>query len=362
MRQGDPRYHLFLKRRQRRLCKKKSRTKRTKRKYSPRKNFRTKQEERESSPTRIKPLEIPETFSLLDNTEETVRFFDELHHLTVSGKKGKTIRLKFGKVKRITVDALMYLVAVIKNMPVSSPYVDGFQGDLPAEIEPRKILEGSGFLSFVTHKGRIIKPDSSRVQISIEHSKTDVATPVKIVDFIGHKINVCFTKLRFLYELLIELETNSYDHAYPQGSQSFRGRNWLAYVEEMDSCFRFTFLDTGVGIYQTIQKNFVEILKGQVFSNDQAACVKGAFNGQFRTQTRERKRGNGLPSVKDKVIDRLMVNLRVISSKAVCHMHDHTTDLTGYNLKIPLRGTLYYWEMRKETLTALANGGFHAEH
>ena len=64
----------------------------------------------------IERVIVPTVFSIVENAEVTLKFFNEAHDLMKTLKMRESIYFDFEAVERITVDAVMYLIALIKNM------------------------------------------------------------------------------------------------------------------------------------------------------------------------------------------------------------------------------------------------------
>src|SRR5699024_953534 len=99
-------------------------------------------------------------------------------------------------------------------------------------------------------------------------------------------------KLHFLYDILYEMMINTNEHAY--SSDTFLLNNWYVYVALEDEKVKFSFLDTGIGIPKTVNKNFFEKINLLGLKND-AELILSALNGEFKTATKQVYRGKGLP-------------------------------------------------------------------
>lgn len=357
MRKDNPKYNAYLKRRLKRLERERTRKRQSKQKWAtrnydiPTEHFRQKVGTKENEIAIV----VPERFSILENPEETIMFFNTLRQYITTGTRNKVLSFDFKKVSYMTIDALMYLVAIIRNTKFSSPYVKAFQGNMPDEKEPKDLFLRSGFLNYVQSRHKGIRPDRNLVQIFFDKSDSDTQAPKRIVDFIMKSAGVPLAKLRFLYEMIVELETNSHDHAYSSIKNNPMGCNWLAYAEDAGFYYRFTFLDIGVGMYKTMYREIREILR---FWDTQSSCIISAFDGiLLRSSTRLKTRGHGLPSIKETVSNAKIQNLQVMTNKAFCQMQGQDSDMVGHDCSNSLRGTIYYWEISKESLMIEENKG-----
>lgn len=76
--------------------------------------------------------------------------------------------------------------------------------------------------------------------------------------------------------------------------------------------------------------------------------LRSTFNGDFRTQTSEKYRGNGLSTVKQKVTEGTFRNFRVISGRGRCEIGSQLDKAEGTviseNYKNGIYGTLYAFD------------------
>lgn len=93
----------------------------------------------------------------------------------------------------------------------------------------------------------------------------------------------------------------------------------------------------------TIRKNFHDIIsekfKNVIGNSNDSSLIMSALNGKFRTRTKQRYRGKGLPNIyksyrDDKIIDKL----KIISSMGYIDQGNERT------IEYKFHGTLYTWE------------------
>lgn len=352
MRRGNPKYPAYLKRCQRKIERSHLRRKNAHKRSVPTFCDQATQDfvPRHGNNENIVDVKVPECFSILENPEGTIRFFNTLRRFITSGSISKIINFDFRPAQYLTVDALMYLIAVIKNTYTPSRYIKKFQGNMPTEPRSRDLFIKSGFLNFVHSRHKRIEPDDAHVQVFFDKSNSDTVAPKRIVDFIVNSAHVPKSKLRFLYEMLMEMETNSHEHAYSDIKNNTMGCNWLIYVEDSGSYYRFTFLDTGVGMYKTMHREWQEFLR---LWDSESSCVISAFDGVLlRSKTKLKTRGHGLPSIKSAAASKRIQRLQVITNKAFCEMSNGSCCMRGQDVSSSLQGTIYYWEISKASLSA----------
>ena len=112
---------------------------------------------------------------------------------------------------------------------------------------------------------------------------------------------------------------------------------------------RCIFVDTGFGIAKTARKNFGE--KFRAFFGmkvDDSKIIESVFNGDFRTATNFRYRGNGLLAVRDNVRDDIFDGLEVFSGRGrvIITKDNNRDEVLSYSHKHTLYGTLYQFIVR----------------
>ncbi|MBQ6979660.1 MAG: hypothetical protein IJQ07_03350 [Clostridia bacterium] len=295
------------------------------------------------SPTRKRDIEevtvfAPENFSIINNPDELSKFFDEIKYYIKNHKDNKvTIYFDLSKIKDVTIDAIMYLLALIKNLQNIGLAKHTFRGNLPQnEIALEKFKE-SGFLDFVNSRVQKVNANANKITIRTGQSN-DSKVLKEICDFVIEKANCTRKNTKFLYPLMAEMMYNTYEHAYD--GKSYTIKNWYIYVECENNLIKTTFLDTGLGIPSTLRKRFKETL----FGEQEGKLLESALNGEFRSKTKLAYRNNGLPTIKNYAIKKEILNLHLLSNKAYCFIDDDAK-ISAKEMKNKIMGTIFYWEL-----------------
>ncbi len=342
MRPKNPRYHLYMKRRLDKLERQRSRP-RTSCNSRPTLFRATKGGSRISQRYDVK---IPSSFSIKDNPDETIRFFNKTIDTIMRGTESRKMFFDFEFVEYMTIDALMYLIAIVINIRISLCRVREFSGNTPRHPVVRKLFNSSGFIDIVTKRRSFIEAnDAKHIVLS------DKGEPQKTQDICEHIISESSLQRRnllFLGEMLGELEGNVVEHAYNESTYERFHRKWFVYLDDAgEGLFKFTFLDTGVGIWNTMQKRSGDRLRS-LFGN-QVDAIADALNGGERTRTLRPYRGKGLPSIKEHAVSGRVVNLSLITNKAYCYYDENEIDQLGKKtITSPLHGTIFYWEISEK--------------
>lgn len=295
---------------------------------------------------------LPENFSLSQNSSETINFFSGMIEIIKKSEKKARLFFDLSNVRSATPDAIMYFIALINNVRRMRILDIECSGNMPVAEQPRNVFEKVGFYNYVEPARFItMTKDPDRLKI-IQGNEIDADIVSSICDFVIEKTySSTLLSTKRLYPMLIELMSNVKQHAY-QDNKGLMFPKWYIYVENCDKEIKFIFLDTGIGIPNTIRKNWVERIK-DIFGadKDDATYIFAALQGQFRTETRQEHRGKGLPEIYNAVISEnsLMDNLSVISGHGICKINCGNSVCTEY-IDNSLDGSMFMWRFRKEQL------------
>lgn len=345
IRKSNPNYHSWLKQR---MLKKfryelQRKVKREQQRYCNR-NI-SKKKESNNKRTIDKVYTVPNQFSIIENPSKIIDFFNQIKNYIKRNKDRKNCILGFdlSGINRITIDAIMYLIAIMKNLQKSNNTKYDFCGNIPVNEDVRAFFKETGFFKFVHSRNMDIEQRTNLLSIMSGVGHDTVITQ-KICDFIRDRTGCTIVHTKYLFALLGELVENARTHAYFNTNSNKLANNWYVFVEGdiIDKYkYKFTFLDTGHGIpYTVYRKNLIE--KNFITDSD---LVLSALDGKFKTRTQESNRGNGLPFIKNGVKDGSIDNLHIITNKAYCILKDKCEHINKEALKDSLNGTIYYWEI-----------------
>lgn len=346
IRKNNPKYKLWLKRRNNKLGRKKAKN-HSRKGCSCCSGPDTNVIKHVSRPTRKNDLEkvivkAPSNLSLINNTEEVTAFFDEVKNYIISSQN-KRINVYFdlAEVKELTIDAIMYLLAIIKNLQKYGLTKHSFRGNFPNDNKAKEVIIESGFLEYVESSMPKINKNTNKIAIRTGQSN-DNNILKEICDFIIKKTGCTIIATKTLYVMLAEMMFNTFEHAYNEDSKTIK--NWYIFVEYESSKVKITFMDTGLGIPRTMRRRFKE----KILSVPEDKLLVSALNGgEFRSQTKLEYRNNGLPTIRQCVEKHVIENLHILSNKAVCSLY-YEDNAIGYKTNEQLKaimGTIYYWEI-----------------
>ncbi len=303
-----------------------------------------------------KTFNVPENFSIIENPNETISFFnhmiDVIEKIRIKVKNNYKLKkvylfkIDMKCVKRITSDALMYLLTVIKNTREKKSLPINWIGNFPEDLEIKEFLQASGYLEYMTTDKRNLKKTNDKIQIrtgkTYVYTDENIDIRKEVVDFSIEKLNKTKRDLQFLFNILTEVITNI-EHAYNLNTELIFDPSWYIMVENDLDKVRYTFMDNGLGIPTTVKKKKLEEVFNRLNIDKEYKYIKTALDGTYkRTQTGQTERSTGLPDVYEKFKNNKISNLIIISNYAY-YCEDRPRDMQEN-----LIGTIICWEIEKE--------------
>ncbi len=279
-------------------------------------------------------LRVPTEFSFIHNVEamneflQTLRFYAKTSH----------IALDLEEVIKITPEAIAALVATIS--PSSMPNTN-IRGNLPLDPDAKRILLESGFFDHVRSttelpKGRIGKIKERRSK------RVEATTAWELIErgtAQAFGVGKRSPSTRAAYTTLIELMGNTHNHAAKQGEET---KTWwaTAYGDLARRRVCYSFLDTGVGIFRSVNLHWVRKAFRRLGLGDNSKVLLEILEGRVESRTGLPYRGKGLPTIYKKSRSGNIKSLFIISNDVYADVsnNDYRT------VNVPFPGTLLYWE------------------
>ena len=288
--------------------------------------------------------EVPESFSFTSSPVDTIDFFNDLVQDIKHKQFKKVFFINSYKVECVTVDAIIYLIAIMQNIKINIEMQYTFRGNLPKNESASIIYRESGFMTYVESKIKRL-PDSTNKMKITSGNKNDPQMASQMCRFVMEKLNKKIKDTLSLHKILIELMSNVYHHAY--NNTDINKKLWYVYAEFIEDHIHFVFIDTGAGIARTVRKSFFEKAGSAsgMFYND-GDLIHSTLKGDFRTETKESHRGNGLSGVKDFAETGLFRNFTVISGSGSCVISDNENkELVKNNYNNSIYGTIFIFDV-----------------
>ena len=295
--------------------------------------------------SKIFELTAPECLSIIDNTEGAYDYFEKFVNEIRQKNMNEFFYFDLKDVKHLTVDAVMYILTILRNIKNGYLFKFTFAGCHPQDGTSRKLLIESGFNKYVKTIEIDLNRNSDKIQI-VQGSQVDSETAKNICDFVSNRCGLKILYTGTLYEVLIELMTNTRQHAYSAKDSVFLNQ-WYVFVEKNDDNIKIVFLDTGEGLTQTIKKKALEKF-GEIFlqQHNDSFYIESALNGDWRSETQEKNRGKGLPSAEEYAHQIEINNFQIFSGSGSCIVWKNMNEkYVKYKYNNKLFGTLFSWEI-----------------
>lgn len=280
-------------------------------------------------------LKVPTVFSIESNTKKTMRFFRLLKDSWNNCEQGRKIFIDSSNVRRLSESSLMYLYAMIAETKSRKVQIGG---NYPKNQIAKRIYQRTGFRSVLEYDKS--EEDISLTKTSQLYRSRSVQPSIvkgvcwKIQEFLGFKVNL-------LYEALIELMGNTFDHAY-QGTTNY-DKKWQLFIMKKGEFAVIVFLDTGFGIPKTVRKKFTDHLKGYVDKD----LLASALRGEYRSETGESNRGLGLGQISHFFAQSIVVDTLIYSGKGLLRRDEEGVN-RFYDMQFTLSGVLFCFVLKGE--------------
>lgn len=280
-------------------------------------------------------VQAPKNYSLINNTESTISFFNYIHEQL---RQGIRVLFDISKIDTLTTDAIAVQIAKIKDEKF---HCNGnIKGNAPDDVNLKKLFLQSGFYEYVNTRG--VKPKNEK--IILIHEITDNKVEPDIAK------NACLLGLKHtfgnedifepLYDILIEVMQNTNNHAgITRGKYDW----WLHVYNHPDSSkTSYTFLDLGVGIFESIPvKSFKRDFLERLGLKSNLDLVPKLFAGEIKSRTSRPERGKGIPQIYECSQEPTFDKFILISNDVYADLKTSEYKL----IKTKFDGTLFYWEI-----------------
>ena len=288
----------------------------------------------------------PTDFSVFRNFNCTVAVFNSIIQKRRYCYRGDEFYLNAEAVTNIGVESLMFIIALVTDIKKALTLKQNFKGSFPKHSPAREMFTASGFLDYVNSNNTTINPKTECIQIT-QGENVDPPIAGQSCEFVQKICGLNRVDTMPLYEMIVELMGNTRQHAYEKGQEDLSATSWYLYAEEKSDFIEFVFLDTGLGIPKTVRKEWYEQLTFLGINNNMdSKLLSSALNGEFRTQTKEKRRGRGLPQILRCAKSGLISELVVFSGKGSCAIKANDEFVLDEK-KTKMPGTLFAWQIKK---------------
>lgn len=278
--------------------------------------------------------------SFIDNPEGFIAFLDEVNEVCA---KGNNVFIDLSRIFRLTSDAPAVLLSKIRDDRFMNEMM--YAGNFPGDPDLHDTLEATGFFDHVSKRGsqtktrtigQIFERESYKVEADAVHSLIQDANEIVPGDPNFHWDGI--------QGALVECMNNTNNHAaHRDGDQE---KWWLsAYCNEEEDEVHFSFVDNGIGIFESLKRDgWIRRIK-EVFSFDnRIELFKALISGKVQSSTGLGYRGRGLPNIVKKLEREQLQGLIVISNDVYANVAEKEFRL----MECSFRGTFLFWKHRRE--------------
>lgn len=292
-------------------------------------------------------MDAPTNFSILDNRDSVIKYFNTIKRM-LNQKEYTQINLR--NITSIDLPTLCLLGAFMLDRNTKSKYLK-VTSPLSNSAAYR-FFEEAQFENIIIKK---MRPDfnsgaflfRSEDEVN-EEAISDILT--KTVDYFGENSK---QRLRDLPPIIIEIVTNTADHANPDSSYTLP---WIVNTYETknnngDKVKQYCIIDMGVGIYETLIDKANSQQQGKSLwhtiikrENSQGEFFKQAIPKGLQSRTTLPQRGKGIKYIYDTVSgDDMYKRFEIITNKTRVNLTN--LGLVEKDSSENLPATIYYWEV-----------------
>jgi hypothetical protein len=287
---------------------------------------------------RFRTLSAPSDFSMVQNPDATITYLNSVRFYSSK----YNLILDLSAVQLLTADAVAALVATLAPLNREGVLIRGHSPTVPAA---QNILVGSGFyqhyrsvqpVPHVPH-GLIAQEKSKKVQPDIARD---------LIHFGMRALTGTDRKCSASYRVLIESMSNTHNHALSAKAKRERSQEletWWAtvYADRARNRVCFTFVDAGVGIFESVRLGKVRSLYRFVGLQRDNRILRDLLHGKVESSTGLPYRGKGLPAINGLSEARRIESLIILANDVYANVSKDEYRM----LPVVFRGTLLYWEI-----------------
>lgn len=284
--------------------------------------------------------QAPANFSFVDNTDEILTYFNDCK---TTLHKNKKIAIDISQIENLSSDAIALLVAAVHAKSFTGNY-GKVEGNAPQNQALAKLFIESGFYRYVDADKRLKLASNTKENLLHKESNFNVQPDLaKNACQYGttHVLNQN-EPFPVLFEMLIEAMSNTNNHADKIKKGTIK---WWLYAynahDENKTCY--TFIDLGVGIFDSLPVGRYKKLTNLIGFTHNADLVQDLLDGKIKSSEKQDRdiRGKGIPQIARNSASEYFGRAFIISNNVKINLKDRTTEKLSENFK----GTMLYWEL-----------------
>lgn len=287
-----------------------------------------------------KTIEVPENFSFIDNTNEILDYFINCKSLL---HKKEKIQCDLSNVTNLSSDAIALLAACANDKSFLGTK-GSIRGNAPTNPDLLKLFIESGFYNHVKSKKRLKNAHKRDTNLFHQESNYQVQSDIaKKACILGTEhVFGCSEPFPSLYEMLIESMSNTNNHA-SDNIETNQFKWWLYTYNAPNGHTMYTFIDLGVGIFDSIPVQRFKKIKKAIGLEHNKDLVEDLLNGKIKSREKvdNKIRGKGIPQIAVNSTSQCFVRAYIISNDVKINLKDRTAEALEHNFF----GTMLFWEL-----------------
>lgn len=298
-----------------------------------------KKRERERFFSSFERKKAPDNFDLINNTEELLGYFNEVGELLESKKK---VFFNLESISSLSSDALVLYAAYFNEAKLN--YNTNLLGNHPKSNILKEKFYKSGFYSFVRSFNENKDLGNTFHRQTLTKVSTSIAKKATLQGM--EKLDPKFRNpelIEDIYNTLIEAMSNTFSHANLDKNEKLKW--WLlSYYNEESETISYTFLDLGVGIFNSLPVANYFRLKRYLGISENKDIIPDLLSGKIgsRMIIDNEIRGRGLLQMNSIAKNKEFLKFYIISNDIKINLKNEEYS----SLKNNLSGTLIYWEIK----------------
>lgn len=285
-------------------------------------------------------LEVPKTFSFIDNTNEVLEYFIKCKSLLHNKEK---VQCDLSNITALSSDAIALLAACANDESFLGKQ-GRIRGNAPTDPELLKLFIESGFYNHVKATKVLKHAHKSDTNFFHQESNYQVQSDIAKKACILGTEHVFGSSKPFsdLYEMLIEAMSNTNNHA-SNNSNVNQFKWWLYTYNAPNGHTMYTFVDLGVGIFDSIPVQIFKRIKKSVGLGHNTDLVSDLLDGKIKSREKidNKIRGKGIPQIAMNSNSRHFLRAYIISNDVKINLKNKAAEALEHNFS----GTMLFWEL-----------------
>lgn len=290
-------------------------------------------------------IKAPSNFSLIENTEESLKFIAKIEKCLKNRSK---VFVNLTDVETIAHGAIVVLLSIMTKFKYN--HID-FNGNFPKNKNANKALVDSGFFDQLYKRNISNEPNYAFCRNKVLTHAGKVVDSSLADQIISEISNLIWGKQRRclgVQRVFLELMQNTNNHASFDSKGLHHWWTTVQYDEKLKKAY-FSFIDYGVGIINSLRNdehgkfyNIIPKIRELFNPQNNAEMLSLLLKGEIhKTSTGKYYRGKGLPCLFKACEDNKIANVVVIANDAKVEY----TAGTNVKLNNSFAGTFIHWEL-----------------